>query len=484
MHLHYPSIVLVPDTFMSLSDVSLASGAKTPQTTTLLVQCIMDEFDGVPIEPVMRKYWSDNAGLDFVNQLMVDNDERAATLVAMSNKYYALSAASALFKHAELRLNMRFAASSLLIRYTQVEGTMMIDSDTARNLELVGNMSVRKSAHSLFGLTLVITGAYPQPIEPYLYGHGRKALEGQYFGSYHWSVPVSSTLTGLQGLSMFPVKSALEARLDVVEELIQTEDRFSDVKDALKSLNKLDFDKLICSLASSEVREVSSSKVASAKVLQILNLRNIVQSLPRLAKALEGSRSQLLQIIAEMISDARLEKIEKAVCNRLNEETTLAKGGLHAVNARVYAVKANFNRLLDVARETYKENVGDIYALRNRLVEEHNLPFALVYRDSDAGFIFSIKKADLDDAGGELPRGFIDATAQKGRWVFSSIELKKRNARMKDALDESLILSDKIIQDLTDEIIVDIGALYKASEAVALLDLLWSFAHASIRERF
>ena len=28
---------------------------------------------------------------------------------------------------------------------------------------------------------------------------------------------------------------------------------------------------------------------------------------------------------------------------------------------------------------------------------------------------------------------------------------------------------------------MDIGALYKASEAIALLDLLWSFAHASIR---
>lgn len=66
-------------------------------------------------------------------------------------RYYALSAASALFKHTELRLNTRYAANSLLIRYTQVEGTMLIDSGTARNLELVGNMSTRKSAHSLFG---------------------------------------------------------------------------------------------------------------------------------------------------------------------------------------------------------------------------------------------------------------------------------------------------------------------------------------------
>lgn len=51
---------------------------------------------------------------------------------------------------------------------------------------------------------------------------------------------------------------------------------------------------------------------------------------------------------------------------------------------------------------------------------------------------------------------------------------------MKDALDETLILSNRIIQDLVEGIVVDIGALYKASEAVAMLDMLWSFAHASI----
>lgn len=55
---------------------------------------------------------------------------------------------------------------------------------------------------------------------------------------------------------------------------------------------------------------------------------------------------------------------------------------------------------------------------------------------------------------------------------------------MKDALDETLILSDKIIQDLVAEILTDVGALYKASEAVALVDMLWSFAHASIIQNY
>lgn len=49
-------------------------------------------------------------------------------------------------------MNTRFAAGSLRIKYIPVEGTMMIDPDTARNLELVGNMTSKKSSHSLFGL--------------------------------------------------------------------------------------------------------------------------------------------------------------------------------------------------------------------------------------------------------------------------------------------------------------------------------------------
>ena len=91
--------------------------------------------------------------------------------------------------------------------------------------------------------------------------------------------------------------------------------------------------------------------------------------------------------------------------------------------------------------------------------------------------------------GRELPPGFINATLKKGRYMFSSMELvrfslslplnpahaalaqKKMNARMKDALDESLLLSDKIIQDLTAEILVHAGALYKASEAVSGTDM-------------
>ncbi|KAJ3753257.1 muts domain V-domain-containing protein [Lentinula raphanica] len=448
MHLHKPSLILVPDTFLSASDAALSViGGSNKRTTnsSLLVEFIRDEFPDVDLEPVPRKYWNETSGLEFIQQLCVEDDERAGTILAVSSKYYVLSACSALFKHSEIRRNTRFSAGSLRIQYTPVDGTMMIDPETSRNLELVGNMSHRKSYHSLFGIL------------------------------NHTYTAMAARLLRVNILAPITVQSSIDARLDVVEEFVQDEDLFNEARTALKTLKNMDFDKLIGTLAASETVPSNSAKAASNRVSQMLNLRNVVRNIPLLTKALESSKSQLLRIIHEMLSDERIDKIDSLIRESLNEDTAPTKNGIAAVNARVYAVKANYNRLLDVARETYKENVGDIYAFCNTLTQTHELPLTLVYQET--GFIFSLRKADLE---GELPKGFINVTLKKGKWQFSSMELKKMNARMQDALDETLILSDKIIQDLVTEILVNVGALYKASEAVALVDMLWAFAHSAI----
>lgn len=41
----------------------------------------------------------------------------------------------------------------------------------------------------------------------------------------------------------------LQLTLTVHQELVQTEERFHEVRDALKTLNKMDFDKLISAVA-------------------------------------------------------------------------------------------------------------------------------------------------------------------------------------------------------------------------------------------
>lgn len=57
MHLHTPSLILLPDTFLA-SDVS----SKKAASQSFLVDYLEEEFPGVPLEPVARKYWNETSG--------------------------------------------------------------------------------------------------------------------------------------------------------------------------------------------------------------------------------------------------------------------------------------------------------------------------------------------------------------------------------------------------------------------------------------
>ncbi|KAF8266638.1 muts domain V-domain-containing protein [Lactarius quietus] len=387
MHLHYPTLVLVPDTFLSPKDSLGPSPRNKTNHTSLLVQRLCDEFPGVPMEPVLRKFWNEDAGLEFVSQLCVQDEERTAMILAFQENTTPCPLPRHYLNTQKL-IKYAIRYGSLRIRYVPVDGTMLIDPETVRNLEIIGNMGNAKSPHSLLVLRF---------------------------------------LSVLNHCSTAMARRLLRASL-----LAQA--------NALKHLCKVDLDKLISALASNEAREASSARTASSRVTQMLNLRGVVRHLPALEKALIGSKSELLCIICDMLSD-----------ERLNEGASPQKTGIAAVNARVYAVKANFNPLLDVARGTYKENVGDIHALHESIQEKNELPIQLVYQES--GFLFSVKKADLDEGG---------------KWLFTSMELKKRNARMKDSLEEALILSHSTIKDLVTEILLNI----------AMLDMVWSFAQS------
>lgn len=62
MHLHTPSLILVPDTFLSATDASLAPSGKRSASTSMLVEYVREEFPGVQVEPVGRKYWNETGG--------------------------------------------------------------------------------------------------------------------------------------------------------------------------------------------------------------------------------------------------------------------------------------------------------------------------------------------------------------------------------------------------------------------------------------
>lgn len=61
---------------------------------------------------------------------------------AVQGKYYALSAVSALFKFFETAHNLTFKAGTIKIKYAPLEGTMLIDGESVKNLELIENVGL------------------------------------------------------------------------------------------------------------------------------------------------------------------------------------------------------------------------------------------------------------------------------------------------------------------------------------------------------
>lgn len=116
--------------------------------------------------------------------------------------------------------------------------------------------------------------------------------------------------------------------------------------------------------------------------------------------------------------------------------------------------RADQARLLDVARETYKENLNDAFELCEEMKEKYGIEMGMDYGAS--GCVFFCSKAELE--GKELPRIFINVVSPlrvAGRRVgadkreqnkkakkfeFSSMDLKKKNSRIQESVQEIFLM--------------------------------------------
>ncbi|RYC60541.1 hypothetical protein CHU98_g5673 [Xylaria longipes] len=124
------------------STILMVNTALPPNPKSNLVSIIDAELPGTTIEPLDRKYWSEHAGLEFIQSLAF-RDDLEAIKVAIGGNFYAA------VKYVELSCRVSIAAHSLRIRYQPSENTMMIDLSTIHSLELIQNLQEPRSKDSL-----------------------------------------------------------------------------------------------------------------------------------------------------------------------------------------------------------------------------------------------------------------------------------------------------------------------------------------------
>ncbi|CAK3852593.1 related to MSH4-meiosis-specific [Lecanosticta acicola] len=421
------------------SQILVISSIASPKTK--LFSIIEDSLESIDADIVLldRQYWSEGAGLDYVDQLAFESDVESIK-TSVSGKYYTVCSFAALMKYADLGLARRFSSRSLRIKYEPSEGSMMIDVATLQSLELVQNLCNPQSRDCLFGL-----------LNETLTYMGGRLLRSNILQ------PVTDPET-------------LGKRYDAVEELSTKEEMFYAVRQALKPF--LDGDKILTQLIS--VPKEASPFVAEQAINNVIMLKHLVSLVKPVFEALTGARSEMLQTIRLMCTSENTEPVEVIINNIINEDTSYARAPLDLRNQRTYAVKSGLNGLLDVARQTYKESMEDALTHIEQMAEEHSLPLQTKF-DNKRQFFLRIRADELE--GRDLPPVFINVYKNKDCLEFQTLDIVKRNQKIGDAHMEVVLMSDNSIKQLIEDVRGHMANLFKICECVAMLDMLCSFAH-------
>ncbi|XP_047183332.1 mutS protein homolog 4 isoform X3 [Scophthalmus maximus] len=429
MHILVPLEILMPDT------------ASEKGKGTKLFKLITENFPCVAFTAIQRKYFNERKGLEYIQQLCAP--EFGTVLMEVQAKYYCLAAAAALLKYLEFIQNSVYAAKSLKVSFKGSEQTTMIDSASATNLELVVNNRDRRSEHTLFGVL------------------------------NHTKTPGGARRLRSNILEPLVDVDTINMRLDAVQELLQDEELFFGLKNAIGHF--LDIDQLLSVLV--QIPKQETVQVAEAKITHVIQLKHTLDLVPQLRAVLKNCNTSLLKAYSSSLEDNRFDLILEQIKTVINDETTYLKGSLNMRTQKCYAVRPNVNEFLDIARRAYTEIVDDIAGLVNQTGEKYGMLMRTSFSTA-RGFFIQMKLEGVVLPEGGLPPEFIKVTKQKNNCGFTTADLMKMNDRCDEALREIFHISYVVICQLLSTIHEQIHCLYKLSDAVSMLDMLLSLANA------
>ncbi|KAF9420065.1 hypothetical protein BGZ94_009231 [Podila epigama] len=426
LNLYQPTEILLPETVLE-------------PVPSKLAKTIQENCPGPAIVSTSRRNFNEQAGTEYIQRYILP-EQSTSFLLGIATKYYSLAATSAAMKHMEESRNSIFINHSVQFKYRGCRESMLIDSGTARNLELTVNLSGHDDQGTLFGVL------------------------------NHTLTPMGNRLLRTNILQPSKDQRAINSRLDAVEQLSHNEDLFFSVRETLKPFP--DVDHLITSFIQEPRRP--SIKYSEQAINNVIVLKHTLRSIEGLSKALVGCTDKLLKSIYGRLTDSRLEQFVALIDDCIEPNTVYEKKPIALRNQRCFAVKSRENGLLDVARLTYKETIGDIFEVVNGYAEQYGINLKIQF-NANMGYHLSITTDLLD--GRPLPLVFVNVVKKGKLLTFTTLELIKKNAKIEDSLTEVYMMSDAIVTELARKIRAHIGALYKASEAIAMLDMLSSFAY-------
>ncbi|XP_059482912.1 mutS protein homolog 4-like isoform X2 [Neocloeon triangulifer] len=424
-----PVEILLPNTFCDGS------------SNTKLFDCIREQYPNITITTVQRRHFSDVQGLESIKKFCVP--EMASLEIVVQNKFFALSAASALLKYVEFLQNIMFAPKSLSIQYQGSQNTMLIDAETAKRLELV------------------------RSIKP----GGANIKQSSLLGVLNHTFTIGGYRLLRATIMQPPCKiEGIIQRQECIQELVDNPAVFRAFQCILPKF--ADAEKLLALSMMLPTTADRNEKSIEYQINYALLLKSCLDNLPVLQETLRLTEHAFFQTLHNQIKADALTDIQEVLKKVLHDDAKSVKGYSASCIQRCFAIKSEVNVLLDLARRTY-------YLVQDYSAE-HGLPLR-VGHNTMKGFHLQMPVGGQNNKWKEkeLPEIFIQVNKTRSTFTMTTEALIKLDVRCKEMLKEIQTMSALALAELLAEVRQHAGCLYQMCEAISEIDLIVSLATLS-----
>ncbi|CAI2729756.1 unnamed protein product [Schistosoma spindalis] len=417
-----------------------------------LVKILLSLRNGITLNGVNRNHFNDKQGLHYLRRLC--HPHYIPSIYAIKEKFYALSALSALLNYAEDIHGLIYAPKSMKFSFTGSVKCTMIDFKSANHLRLVRNnydYSAKDTLYSAIDFTSTASGARllranllepPCDLETIL---NRQASVRELISS-------PETLFNIQNiLRQFPhidsllslcvqicsssnlmfdwnntINNKNSSRSNKSNELLISSTKFctqdtithspliSTVKEKstgllfdrpTKSSTVLPGSSSSLIIPSSEkhclpksdmiyLKKAVNIQAAESRITKVIAIKYMLDLVKLLYNAMGDVKSALLRTYKELLHDSEYEHILQILCTVLHKDVRMSKGMLAMRTQKCFAIKEGLSVVLDVTRKAYSEQLDDITNEVSRLSHQYNLPLRISHNKA-RGFYIQIPEESL-----------------------------------------------------------------------------------------
>jgi DNA mismatch repair protein MSH4 len=406
------------------------------------VELIRDTFGRISIYPIERRFFNDKQGYEDIARFC--SSKSSSVLPFIAQKYYCLSAVSALLTYLKEKNCISFADKCLKVEYQNKQGGMMIDNETASRLELLYSLSNEKSSKK-FSLFSVLNKCETS------------------IGQRHLRANILEPSCNLE---------CIRNRQEQIKVLIESEHLVLSLKECLQRFRSVDrLLKISCITPANDIEKAIETNIQLA-----LMLKQCLEAVNPLHEIIQNSVSEPIRaLLAAPIFSDIINEINKVLQPDIHMNRLAQK---HFLN--LYAVKSGFNESIDYLRKFYSDQTDEIRKYSENLIEKVALPMKLIY-SLKLGYHFQFKTPDPS-----LPFPVeLNVIHRKGSNVYlNTPEMLCLNNTTKTLAFDIIKISNSIICDLLIRIAKEIDVIHHLISVIIDLDIVQSLAEVSSKKSF